>query len=81
MKYYTYILKSLSKGTYYYGSTSDLENRLKYHNAGKVKSTKGKRPWVVHYVEEFPDKGFALKREAFFKTIDGYRFLKEHNII
>ena len=29
MKYYAYILKSLSYGTYYYGSSGNLAERLK----------------------------------------------------
>ncbi|MFA3783790.1 GIY-YIG nuclease family protein [Melioribacteraceae bacterium 4301-Me] len=49
--YYTYILKSQFNGTYYKGSTSDLEKRLKFHNAGKSKYTKKYRPWKLHYYE------------------------------
>ena len=81
MPYYTYILKSESYGTYYYGHTKNIEKRLKEHNAGYVKYTKGRRPWVLHYVEEFSMKPEAAKREYFFKTIGGYRFLKSRGII
>jgi len=42
--FFTYVLKSLSTGRHYYGSTSDIEKRLKYHNSGKVRSTKAFRP-------------------------------------
>jgi putative endonuclease len=80
MKYYAYILRSEKTGTYYYGSTTDLQARLKYHNAGKVRSTKAKRPWTLHYFEEFQTQGEALARERFFKTIDGYLFLKKNGI-
>lgn len=79
--YYAYILKSLSHGTYYYGSTSDVAKRLKDHNLGKVKYTKGRRPWVVHYTEAFNSRSEAVVRERFFKSIDGYRYLKEQGII
>lgn len=80
MKYYAYILKSEKTGTYYYGSTSDLQARLKYHNAGRVKSTKSKRPWVIHYFEEYETHGEALRQERFFKSIEGYLFLKQNGI-
>jgi len=79
--YYAYILKSLKDGKYYYGSTSDLEKRLKYHNAGKVRSTKHRRTWVLHYFEEFPTKSEAIKREMFFKSKSGYFWLKNEGII
>lgn len=79
--FWAYVLKSLSKGTHYYGSTENLERRVKDHNTGKVKYTKGRRPWVLHYYEEFETRPEALSREKFFKTIDGYLYLKEKGII
>lgn len=79
--YYTYILKSNSDGKYYYGHTSDLHLRLKEHNNGKVRATKGRRPFVIHYYETFETKSEATKRELFFKSIDGYIFLKQKKVI
>jgi putative endonuclease len=79
--FFAYILKSLKDGRYYYGHTGNLESRLIEHNNGKVKSTKGRRPLVIHYFETFQIKEEAIKRELFFKSIDGYRFLKENKII
>jgi len=79
--YYSYILKSLKDGTHYYGSTAKLDSRLKNHNSGKVKYTKAHRPWVLHYYEEFETRSEAVKREKFFKSIDGYRWLKSKSII
>jgi putative endonuclease len=58
-----------------------LDNRLKDHNSGRVKYTKGRRPWVLHYFEEYPTRSEALERERFFKSIDGYNYLKSQNII
>ena len=81
MSYYAYILKSITYNTYYYGSTKDLSKRLFEHNQGKQKYTKGRRPWVLHYYEEFASRSDAQKREYFFKSIIGYRFLKENGII
>ncbi len=81
MSYFAYILKSLSHGTYYYGSTENLEKRLKEHNAGKQKYTKGRRPWELHYSEQFETRKKAMRRERFFKTIDGYNYLKSRGII
>jgi putative endonuclease len=60
--YYTYILK-LIDGSYYTGSTHDLDSRVGYHNKGKVFSTKNKLPAVLIHKEEYPDRSSAQKRE------------------
>ena len=78
---YAYILKNLKTNRHYYGSTEDLNKRLAYHNSGKVRSTKAFRPWEIHYFETFQTKGEAARRELFFKSIDGYNFLKSEKII
>jgi putative endonuclease len=76
-----YILQSLKDHKYYHGHTSDLDARLKEHNNGKARATKGRRPLKLHYTETFLTKSEAIKRELFFKTIEGYVFLKEKGII
>ena len=81
MRYVAYILQSEPFGTYYYGSAKDIERRLKRHNAGIVRSTKAKRPWKLHYQGAFQTRSEAYRRELFFKSVDGYRFLKEKGII
>jgi putative endonuclease len=81
MPYFAYILKSLSHGTYYYGSTADVEERLKIHNKGKVRYTKGRRPWILHYKESFTSRSEAFKREQFFKSVEGNLYLKAQRLI
>ncbi len=76
-----YILKSTKDNKYYYGSTENISKRIKDHNAGKVRSTKGRRPLVLHYYEEFVSTQEARKRENYFKSIDGYNWLKKKGII
>ena len=78
--YFTYILKSIKDNSFYYGSTENLDERLKEHNLGKVKYTKGHLPWKIHYFEKFELRTEARKRELFFKSIDGYNWLKHNNI-
>jgi putative endonuclease len=46
-----------------------------------VRATKGRRPFIAHYFEEFSTRSEAYNREKFFKTIDGYNWLKEKGII
>jgi putative endonuclease len=81
MNWTVYIIRSESTGRYYRGSCGDFEKRLAEHNAGKTRSTKAYRPWVMVYIETFENKTDALKRETYFKTRSGYRWLKEHNHI
>jgi predicted GIY-YIG superfamily endonuclease len=79
--FYAYILKSIKDFTYYYGSTKNLQERLKVHNSGKVRYTKGHMPYKIHYHETFETNAEALSRERFFKSIDGYKWLKTKGII
>ena len=79
--FYTYILKSLTYHRYYYGSTSDLDRRLKEHNSGRVKSTKAWRLWKLHYHEAYCTRSEAQSRERFFKKRSGYRWLRARAII
>ena len=39
------------------------------------------KPSVLHYFETFEVRADAIRRELFFKSIDGYNFLKSQNII
>jgi putative endonuclease len=79
--YFCYILKSLRDLRFYYGYTSNLEERLKKHNSGGVTSTKYRLPVILHYFEAFDSKTEALKREKFFKSFDGRKWLLENKII
>ena len=81
MSYYTYILRSDSHGTYYYGHCENLERLLNQHNNGKVRYTKGRIPWRIHYSELYETRSEAMKREKYFKSIDGYNYLKSKGII
>jgi len=79
--FYTYILKSLKDGTYYYGSTNNLGHRIKIHNSGKERYTKGHKPYKIHYYEDYKTRKEAIAREKFFKSIDGYNWLNSEKII
>ena len=80
MPYYVYILKSTLHERRYIGSTENLEKRLALHNKGKVRSSKAYRPYIIIYKEEFNTRSEALKQEMFFKTLDGYNYLKDKGV-
>ena len=65
--YYLYILKSQKDKKSYIGTTENIEKRLKNHNAGRVKSTKHRRPFVVIHTERFKTLSEARKKEWFYK--------------
>ncbi len=73
--YYTYVLLSLKDYKFYVGYTDNLESRLKEHNDGRVDSTKNRRPLRLIYCEVCLNKTDAIKREKYFKTGFGRRFL------
>ena len=71
-----YVLKSLIDGEFYVGCTSDISNRLEYHNRGRVKSTKHRRPFVLVYQEDYDSKYKAFEIEKYYKTAKGKKDLK-----
>lgn len=55
-------------GTLYTGYTTDVEARLKTHQAGKgAKYTRARLPVTLIYQEEYLDKSAAMSAEALFK--------------
>lgn len=75
--FYTYVLISKLDGRHYIGFTKDLRNRLQEHNNGKVFATKSRMPLELIYYEACQTEEKAIKREKYFKTGFGRRFLKE----
>ena len=76
MAYVIYAIKSSFDNRIYVGFTCNLEKRIKEHNQGKTRSTKGFRPWVLIYKETTETRFEARKREKFLKSGCGKEFLK-----
>ena len=76
MTYYVYILISLKDNHFYIGFSTNLKNRLLYHQQGLVNSTINRRPLKLVFYEAYLNKADALRREEYFKTTDGKRALK-----
>ena len=74
--YYVYVLKSIRDRNYYVGQTSNVEERVKLHNSGKVKSTKHRKPFVLVYYEACLSRKDSVKRELYLKTAWGKRYIK-----
>lgn len=82
MAYWVYILKNETNSKHYVGQTSDLQRRLKEHNhptLGKNRYTrKQKGPWCLIHSEKFETRTDAIKRERFFKSVQGREWIKEN---
>lgn len=78
MKGYMYILKC-SDGSYYTGSTTDLETRLQQHQAGLgANHTRKHLPVQLVYYEEYDRIDSAFNRE---KQVQGWRREKKEALI
>ena len=73
--WYVYIIRSLTNGRLYTGSTNNLERRLKEHNSGKSKYTANTRPFELIYKECYETRLDATRRELFLKSGKGREFL------
>ena len=77
---YTYVLKSLKDGIRYIGCGENVEERLRRHNKGDYRFTKGHRPWKIVYSEEHDLSSEAIKREKFLKSGQGRKWLDEKGL-
>jgi predicted GIY-YIG superfamily endonuclease len=76
---YVYLLESVAKpGKKYIGITSDLNSRLKEHNAGKSPHTAKFKPWKVVVAIRFADNNRADAFEKYLKSGSGHAFAKRH---
>lgn len=76
--FYVYILHSTQSSDHFYvGFTTDIAERLKYHNAGHVPATKPYRSWRIKTCIAFSDGNQARAFEQYLKTQSGRAFAKK----
>jgi putative endonuclease len=76
---FVYMLRSLREPNRpYVGLTSDMANRLGFHNAGLSRHTAKYRPWALVVSIEFPDESRAVAFEKYLKSGSGRAFAKRH---
>jgi predicted GIY-YIG superfamily endonuclease len=73
---YLYVIKSEVNKNLYVGICKDFSRRIKEHNGGKNRYTKGLRPWVLVHTEEYPDWQSARDKEKYYKSGSGKEYLK-----
>lgn len=70
-----YVIRGTTCKSRYVGITKNLKERLERHNSSRNKSTKNRGPFKLIYSEDFSDYVEARKREKFFKSGAGRKFL------
>lgn len=73
---FVYVLRSEVDGRFYVGMTQNVKRRFQEHNNGKTKSTKGYRPWILFFYEEYETRLEARKREKYLKSGIGSEYIK-----
>ena len=73
---YVCILRSVFDGKFYVGYTNNLRRRLREHNAGASFATRLRVPLRLIYYEAHLNRQDAERREQFFKTGWGRRYIK-----
>jgi putative endonuclease len=67
--HYVYVLEC-SDGTFYTGYTTDVDRRVREHEAGEgAKYTSGRTPVSLVHVEEFDSCSAAMSREHEVKSL------------
>lgn len=74
--HHVYVIKSMVDGRLYKGMSTNIDLRVKAHNAGKVRATKGYRPWKLVHQESFESEEEARIRELYLKSGAGRDFLR-----
>ena len=78
-KRFVYVIHSVSSPDYYYvGLTSDVRQRLEWHNAESGGHTARYRPWAISVIVEFADEVRADAFERCLKSGSGRVFTKRH---
>ena len=77
MMWHVYILRSVKDNKLYVGSTNSIRRRLAEHNAGKVDSTKSRRPFILEAYIAVKDQVKAIELEQYFKTGSGKALLQK----
>jgi predicted GIY-YIG superfamily endonuclease len=79
MKRFVYVqISESSPDRHYVGLTSDVENRVRWHNVGPDGQTRLYRPWRLSVSMEFADGRVAARFERHLKSGSGRAFAKRH---
>ena len=73
------LLDSLAKpGNRYVGVTTDIDKRMKEHNAGQSPHKARLNPWRLHVAMQSADDARADAFEQYLKSGSGHAFARRH---
>ena len=77
--FYVYVIQSKIDYSFYIGKTSNLEDRLHYHNTPElnVGITKRKIPWDYFFVLEVDNSKVAGKIEIHIKKMKSKKYIQD----
>ena len=75
--FYVYIIESLATKRWYVGFTSDLSDRLTYHNRGFNRSTKAEGPWRYVFQRSIESRNQAREFEKYLKAVRNKVFIRK----
>jgi predicted GIY-YIG superfamily endonuclease len=77
-KRFVYVLRSeFDQSRHYVGVTTNVEERLWWHNNGPDGQTIRYRPWRLLVTIEFADEPTAIRFERYLKSASGRAFAKK----
>ncbi|QBA63131.1 GIY-YIG nuclease family protein [Muriicola soli] len=77
--YYVYVIQSGLDDSFYIGKTSNLEERLLFHNTPELNKgiTKRKIPWKYFFILEIGDLRLAGKIENHIKRMKSRKYIQD----
>ncbi|KKQ74694.1 MAG: Excinuclease ABC subunit C [Candidatus Woesebacteria bacterium GW2011_GWB1_38_5b] len=76
--YTVYILKSKNFPKTYVGHTNNKARRFLEHNEGRGTFSSRYKPWILIHEETFGSLKETIKREKYFKSAAGRRWIKKN---
>lgn len=75
--YFIYVIESMKDGSFYIGKTSDLDERLLWHNSRELNQgmTKRKVPWKYFFTLEVASPEVVGKIENHIKRIKSRKYI------
>ena len=71
--FFVYILQSVKDKGLYVGLSGNVKKRVSFHNAGHVRSTKHRAPFLLIHTEKYETRKEARLREKYLKSYSGVR--------
>ncbi len=75
---WVYVIESIVNNRLYIGCTNNIDERLKRHNYGRVRSTKKDRPYMLVYSEQHGCLSNARKKELYLKSFKNPSYLRQY---